>query len=935
MSNNDALFPSVQEFIEFEALLLQARKALDDYANQSWSNTDEHDPGITLLEAMCYNTSDLAYRSSLPLTDLLTPAPQDQQSGEGIFPVIFGPQQALTCGPISEEDYRRALLDLRCTGPQGGYFCFSNVYLVKEPEDQRYTYWYDKKWREYSFIRINEIDSVEMTLLGNYHLYLQPSRETETDNHQAAQITLEAYLREHRNLGEAVSRIIWLEPEAIMVNADIELDDNVDASTSVARILAAIYTVIEQYITPPIIRCSTEELLAQGWNNEEIYQGPYLQHGWIPELPPALDISQPVSINLVRLVNILLGIDGVKKIQALGTGPADDSWKWTATTAANYPLLWGADPIEVLAQGGVIRLMLNGVERTASASAIRAELPAVPLRYNPVVTLPYGRWRNPSDYHPFTNQIPPCYGLSHLPATPEQVQLHQCILPFEQLLANGCQQLALLPNLLAFNRDINDVVWGEKWPFSPLSVSNAIFREYSQGIKAFLSASSRSVEKELSYIDYLLRYFNSQVAPRTLTFDVSYFTASQQGYLSKITQLTYNRANIRIDKVSALQQRIAAHLGIGGAEIFNADAPLDKLPFYIVEHRALLPVFPDPFYNDEQPIQRLYQEAGYLIVELAPSSTAPLRDGQLVDLILTANGSDLLIRAVMVARFNSDEPRSFALQIASNAQLQRNLERLLDEANSVSWKNCQVWMEDMEYPLVYAEDQGGESNRKWLTSSPQSAYPAMVREGDILRIEHRIAPDAFEEPTFMLEAKVVKADNVANILIVEKIDGANDFPPEGATQGYFWYFTGDQAITDRFSFVVSVVFDRELIDELSTDVAAVNAWVQDTVLQEFPSHISMLMHWMPHDQFENFAYTYNTWQRSGGSLGDASFSLLRMLTLGCMPSSLTGIGAMHIATPEQKTQVVGPDEDQWNSSIIERDELFYVPPASSGEPDSE
>lgn len=934
--HNDALFPIVQDFIEFEALLLQARQALSDYSSQSWSNTDEHDPGITLLQAMCYNTSDLAYRSSLPLRDLLTPAPQDQKEGEGIFPAIFGPQQALTCGPVSEDDYRRALLDLRCRGPQGEYFCFSNVKLVREPEEERYRYWYNIDEREYSFIPAEDDPSVEMTLLGNYYLYLQPSRETEADNHQAALTTLEAYLRDHRNIGEAVSRIIWLVPEDIMVNAVIELREDIDVFTAVAPILAAIYTAIEHYVTPPVIRCSTEQLLEQGLNNEEIYQGPYLHHGWIPVLPPALDVSQSVTINLARLVNILLAIDGVKTIRTLKASPDpdDNTWVWTASAAGVYPRLWGADPIELLAQGKVIRLMVNGIEWTASAEDIRKELTPASLIVTPPVILPYGRWRNPAQYHPLTNEIPPCYGLLQLPATPEQVQLHQFLLPFEQLLANGCQQLALLPNSLAFNRKINDVVWGEQWPFPPRCVSDVIFQGYSASLKDFLSISSQDMAKELSCIDYLLRYFNSRVAPRTFTIDAQQFMGSQQGYLSKISQLTYQRANIRTDKVSALQQRIAARLGIGGAAIFDENVPLDSLPFYIVEHRALLPVYPDPFYNSLQTPHDLYEEAGNLIVVLPLTSEAPLRVGQLVNLILTTNEVELTIRALMIARVNS-QSHNFSLEIAANAQLQRHLAEILDPANTVRWQNCQVWMEDMYYPLVYAEDQSGLTmDQRRLTSSPQSPYPALVRVGDWVAFEYHITPGILADAPFQLLAEVVAADNIANTLVVKKISGS-DFPQKNATQGYFVYFDSTHhEIRDRFSFVVSVVFNRDHLDLFTSDIYATNAWMKDTILDEFPSYISMMMHWMPQDQFKNFAYTYNTWQSSGATLGDASYSIMRMLTLGCLPSSLTGIGAMYIATPEQRSEVVGVDGDEWNSQVIIEEELFYVPPKTPGAPDS-
>jgi hypothetical protein len=125
--------------------------------------------------------------------------------------------------------------------------------------------------------------------------------------------------------------------------------------------------------------------------------------------------------------------------------------------------------------------------------------------------------------------------------------------------------------------------------------------------------------------------------------------------------------------------------------------------------------------------------------------------------------------------------------------------------------------------------------------------------------------------------------------------------------------------------MASVVFCRDHLDKVASDPYVVSEWMKSVILQEFPSYISMVLQWLPLQQFENFAYTYNAWQNSGAPLGDASYSLMRMLTLGCLPSSLTGIGAMYIATEEQKQQVVGSAGDQWNADVIVENELFYVP----------
>lgn len=107
MSKENALFPAVKDAIAFEALWQQAHEKVTALSGDIWTDTGDHDPGVTLLQSATWNCSDLSYRASLPLNDLLT-----HQDGRPLFPKDFGPEQVLTCNTVTAEDYRRALLDV-------------------------------------------------------------------------------------------------------------------------------------------------------------------------------------------------------------------------------------------------------------------------------------------------------------------------------------------------------------------------------------------------------------------------------------------------------------------------------------------------------------------------------------------------------------------------------------------------------------------------------------------------------------------------------------------------------------------------------------------------------------------------------------------------------------------------------------------------------
>lgn len=940
MASNDALFPQVKGFIEFDTLTAQAEQVVHESAARTWTDLADHDPGITLLQALAYNVSDIGYRLSLPLADLLTPAPERQSPGGGLFPESFGPQTALTCGPVSEEDYRRALLDLRLGDGAAGCFLFQNVQLIREPEPARYEYWYSPERRQYSFSKPTEGEPLRFTLRGNYELYVQPTREAQT-HVAAAQAALDAFLRDNRNLGEAVSRVVWLQPQDIQVEAVIELDSDSAGRLSSAAMLAAIYEVIEAHVSPGVQRVSTAELRDRGWREEDIYEGPFLEHGWIPELPPALQQDDEVTVNLAPLVNQLLAIPGVKRIHALGTGQARSvsPWIWTGRPG-RFPQLWGKHPLQVLAEGRVVRLMAHGMDCQASEEEIRSHLRPATVINNPRVTLPYGRWRNPAAYRTAGSRLPACYGLQNPRPTPRQRQLHQFLLPLEQLLANACKQIELLPHSLGFDREAGDVSRGAQWPFAQPSIGNTVFADVAGPLKALLERYSHDTEHELASVNFLLGYLGARVAPRIFSTPLPDFLASQQGYLRRLSELGYHRANVRIDRVSALQQRIAARLGWGGGAIFDENVRLDRLPFYLVEHRALLPVRPDPHFDDLQDAHAVRQEVvqgqACLTFGMAASSPGVLRVGQVLDLILTVQGTSQTLRGQMVEHVDPAAP-SFSLGLAASEELQRLQDALLDPANTVHWQNCPYWLQDMSFPLAYAPDQTGlAADERRLTAAVNSSFPAFAHVGSRVCIAPLPAKrpartaaaskPAAPAPKAVMTAEVTQVDSLANTWVLKRI-GGGQFPAQPDASKYIWYFDPDNKTgIDNFSFVVSLVFDRDRLSQLTDDPYAAQEWIESVISEEVPAHICVVVHWLPSDRFRTFGLAYHAWQNNGAPLGDDAYTLLAMLTLGELPSPLQGIGKMLIATPEQKTLVVGPDGDQWNREVIAEEGLFYVPP---------
>ncbi|QXF33834.1 hypothetical protein CE143_12290 [Photorhabdus luminescens] len=1001
MNNQDRLFPIIKDDIAFDILLTQAKTVIEQQSGQCWNDMGENDPGITLLEACCYGASDLAYRHSLPLKDLLTPKQEEQTSRDGIFPKEFGPQQILTCGPITEEDYRRALLDLHSNDKRDGYFFFDDVQLIHEPKNQRYTYWYNKQERQYSFIKKQHSSSsqLKLTLRGNYWLYLLPSRETEKiqDNRIQAQKKLDDFLRDNRNLGESISKIIWLEPIDLPLKIDIQLDDDVKDITD---IFTKVYTAAEQMVVEKPRRYTTQAMREMGYSSEEIFNGPYLRHGWIPQLPSNEDYTKPKELNLSPLVNQLLRIKGIKKVtqftldkdnERISKLP-NDNWSWTIDQGF-YPRLWGNDPLQSITSSNspLTITAKGGVKIVVSKQDVKEKLIAEPLIETQPELLDWGKYRKVLDYYPVSNKLPACYGLQT--NTQQQVQLHQFMLPFEQTLANHCADLALLPKLLAFKQRGN-TVRGTQWPFKENTVAQN--KNTHQNIKSHLinqmnneaeiNNNDKNYTKELAMLDYLLQYFGAQCATPLLSQNSNSqedFLSTQREYLSQQPGLAYQRNNIRIDKVSALQKRIAARLGLGG-ECFKETPELDKLPFYLIEHRQLLPIKPNEKFNNDQTPDNLEIKNDQVMITQTDTA-GHLMQGQVINLEFREDYNVFKFLNLMITEVTGD---TFTINTNNNNDLKNNLDKLQNafkQLNSLHWRNSSVWIEDMDYQLVYDSEENQEEteNKRWITLNDQNPFPAMIEKNDeitirtksdyelttqivqldsannriLLRkdvnsknefpsreyISHhclsytkydygygeertyklisadttsnenerwitiRKQPDdspydsfpfdMFQaddeiilklDPDYELKTQVKEFDRIEKRILVEKnIDQINNFPSESNASHSYWYFSGERYIqSDQFSFVVSIVLNRERIKSGTTDFYKLESWVKTEILAELPAHISLVIHWLSSEEFEKFASTYKLWQNNGAPLGDHAYRILETLTLGKKPSAL-------------------------------------------------
>ena len=90
------------------ALLREAGlQFIEQLSSQLWTDYNSHDPGITILEVLCYAITDLGYRTQYDIKDLLSSYTGNADTSKDLFPV----EEIFPNAPLTIKDYRKLLID--------------------------------------------------------------------------------------------------------------------------------------------------------------------------------------------------------------------------------------------------------------------------------------------------------------------------------------------------------------------------------------------------------------------------------------------------------------------------------------------------------------------------------------------------------------------------------------------------------------------------------------------------------------------------------------------------------------------------------------------------------------------------------------------------------------------------------------------------------
>ncbi len=93
---------------DYEALRALGLQHLEEMGSAQWTDYNAHDPGITILEALCYALSEMGYRNGFEVVDLLS----NEKGVISFHQALFTARRILTNSALTVTDFRKLLVDL-------------------------------------------------------------------------------------------------------------------------------------------------------------------------------------------------------------------------------------------------------------------------------------------------------------------------------------------------------------------------------------------------------------------------------------------------------------------------------------------------------------------------------------------------------------------------------------------------------------------------------------------------------------------------------------------------------------------------------------------------------------------------------------------------------------------------------------------------------
>lgn len=516
--------------LDFDGLRKAGVRLVQEMSGDVWTDYNLHDPGVTILEALCYALTDLAYRSGFGAADYLA-APNGEIDFEK--QALYRPDEIFSSRAVTDNDYRKLIL--------GAVPNIDNVWVQRHEEG----------------------------LQGLYRIYVQLNDRVKNQGEAAVRKVytgiVEKVYSANRNLCEDLAELEIVERIPYFLRGEIE----VEGKREPASVLAEIYYECAQYLNPKVPIHSYAEMHKSGRSLDELFSGVLTKQGYIADEdlhPWRGDFSIPDLIGKIGRIDGVLDVKYLAFVDA--QGKESDCIRLDGERSCRAVASLGVPPPE----GAAIRLQKAGKAYQVSLSDVEAEFRR--LDYNSEMLrrrrqgfdwvgtlMPSGAYRNFHEYYSIQNHFPCIYGLN-VHGVPDSaprerkaqaMQLKAYLLFFEQVMANFLENVQEIPRLFSLDGQLrqsyfHQVLRNDAVPSVEGVYSNGVERMDSELAKLVAGVDNYD-DRRNRVLDYLLGLYGEKLGLNSLRqfLEDGALVATERieskiAFLGKIVDISKNRS---------------------------------------------------------------------------------------------------------------------------------------------------------------------------------------------------------------------------------------------------------------------------------------------------------------------------------------------------------------------------------------------------------
>jgi len=604
-----------QTDLNYEELRAEGIAHIEKLAGKIWTDYNVHDPGITILELLCYAITDLGFRIDHPVEDLVA---EEENNNSAMHEKFFSAKKILTTCPLTEFDYRKLFIDLDGV---------RNAWMLKNEEVVMHLDC-KGKWEEdadsfgvLSYEPLPEgTEKEQFNIRGLYDILIDFDKEIqdiedETERNQKKSEVEELVVKtfhSNRNLCEDLIEVKEVPIEKVKLCMEIELEPEAKAEEVHADILFEVY----QYFNPPVMFYSLEEMLEKKDDGgakrtvDQVFETPMLNYGFIDDVElEASDLCREVRAS--DLIAIIMNIDGVKLVKEFfmsrsdGDFFADNAWllKFYGDSLPDLDL----DQSVINYQKQQLPIQLKEDEALVLFRTLVAALEAsLKNKSMEDVPMPEGQFRTLAKYRSIQLDFPDTYGINAV-GLPDSVttarksqalQLKGYLLFFDQLLALYMKQLSNVKDLLTaddtvrktyFSQAVHDVIG--------IDHLTGTKGQREQQVELLTAQHDPYYERKNRLLDHLIARFAERFGEFSFLMRELYGDSAEDAiirhkvkFLQDYPEISRCRAHAfdyynpdvalwDTDNVSGLQKRVARLVGIRDYRRRN----LSSLPYEIYQ----------------------------------------------------------------------------------------------------------------------------------------------------------------------------------------------------------------------------------------------------------------------------------------------------------------------------------------------------------------